>query len=155
MEVSRVDEIDPAKEITGKIVSLHGDPRFDFSFGSFDFENLIMIESKEAFAKPGDSGALVVGREDPDHVFKVTALVIGGSRRPDKNDQMFYTYACSFDACLEELEKTLPGQYTSIPASTLPPNVGSTSQSGPNKKIGLVFTLPRSLAAASPHEDRP
>src|SRR5262249_42527023 len=76
MEVALVNQraqANQTKGVIGEIVSVIAQPRFDFSFGSFDFENLVLIESKDErqpFAQPGDSGALVASGG------KATAIVM-------------------------------------------------------------------------------
>ncbi|MEZ5352254.1 MAG: hypothetical protein R2762_06420 [Bryobacteraceae bacterium] len=55
------------QQTTGKIVDLQATLIVDYSFGSFRFKNQILIQSDPAggpFALDGDSGALVVGKDD-------------------------------------------------------------------------------------------
>jgi hypothetical protein len=148
MPVTKVDE---SEETKGKIVSINAQPRFDFSFGSFDFQNLVLIEGDEddgnrPFAKPGDSGSLVAGfdkdEKDKDKNYKATAIIIGGSRRRLINGRWkSYTFACSFNAAIAKLEEGLGGQVAGT--RTMQRANDSPEYIPPAKpKIQLVFTLP-------------
>ena len=153
MQVTKVDE---SEATTGVIVSVNAQRRFDFSFGSFDFANLVLIEGDEddgnrPFAKPGDSGALVAGLDENDNQYKAMAIIIGGSRRRLVNGRWkSYTLACSFNAAVAELEKVLAagqvaaGKRTSEAIGN--PPVGPPPE---KPKIELVFKLPPAKVAAS------
>jgi hypothetical protein len=141
MPVTKVDE---SEATMGKIVSVNAQRRFDFSFGSFDFANLVLIEGDEddgngPFAKPGDSGALVAGLDPNDNQYKATAIVMGGSRRKlVTGGWKSYTLACSFNDAVAELEKGFGGQV----AGKRTQGRSDGSGDSPPEKIQLVFTLP-------------
>ena len=105
---------------TGEIVKVGAACRFDFSFGSFDFENLVLIQGHDnkPFAQPGDSGTLVASSDG-----SVTAMVMGGSRRklPAKKGEQplytYYTFACPFNQSLAQLARRLAMAKT---AATIP-----------------------------------
>jgi hypothetical protein len=96
MKVSRVDQSDKA---TGVITGVNVHMRIDYRFGTYDFDDLVLIEGDYGqFAVPGDSGALVVDQATK----KATALVIGGSSK--------YTIACPIATAFRELEAQLAKQ---------------------------------------------
>jgi hypothetical protein len=146
--VTKVARVDESERATGKIVSLNAQPRFDFSFGSFEFENLIMIEGDDndwnlPFAKPGDSGALVAGLYNDQNL--ATAIVIGGSRRRLKNGQWkSYTFACSFNDAVDALQKQVAGRQDGKYSRAFDPNNPNETYS---PKLKLVFSLPSPVAA--------
>ncbi len=138
MKVIRVDD---AEEPSGAIVSDNYKPRFDFSFGGYDFEKLILIEGdkdQQPFARFGDSGSVIAGFDNDSGKFRATALVMGGARRKlEKLEDgswkyKFYTVACPFNTAIAELQKTLP--------KTLLPG---------DSKIELVFDLPHPEEAST------
>jgi hypothetical protein len=93
MKVGRVDEKDSA---TGVIEDTHLRVRIDYRFGTFDFENMMLIKGDQGqFAKPGDSGALVFDTATN----RATAIVVGGSQE--------YTIACPLQKCLDQLRPLL------------------------------------------------
>jgi len=98
MSVARVDESENA---TGMIEEINVRARIDYRFGTFDFDDLVLIKgNNRRFGRAGDSGALVLGRDKNDK-WSPTALVVGGNQN--------YTLACPLRACLDELEKALAG----------------------------------------------
>lgn len=95
MKVGRVDESDNA---TGVIEDAHLRVRIDYRFGTFDFDDMLLIKGDQGpFAKPGDSGALVFDAATN----KATAIVVGGSQE--------YTIACPLQKCLDQLRPLLSG----------------------------------------------
>jgi len=96
MKVSRVDDTDKA---TGVITSVNGHMPIDYRFGTYDLDDLVVIEGYNGqFAKPGDSGAIVVDQATK----KATAMVIGGSSK--------YTIACRLTTAIRDLATALAKQ---------------------------------------------
>jgi hypothetical protein len=144
--VVRVDQIDAPM---GTIVSVGTRPRFDFSFGSFDFEDLVLIEGDDnkwnlPFAKPGDSGGLVAGFDKKSKEYRATAIVMGGSRRKVlengqwKGQWKSYTFACSYNTAVAALQKKVL-ERLGIGLE----NLGPEKSDDPHKwELRLVFSLP-------------
>ena len=96
MYVNRVDDTEQA---SGVITDVNVRMKIDYRFGTFEFDDLILIEGVGGpFARSGDSGAIVVDRKTN----KATALVVGGSRN--------YTLACPLSIALKELADALACQ---------------------------------------------
>ena len=93
--VHRVDESESA---TGVIEDVNARLRIDYPFGTFDFEDMVLIKGYNGpFANPGDSGALVVNDQR-----KPTAMIVGGSQN--------YTIACKLSNVRDELRDELANQ---------------------------------------------
>jgi hypothetical protein len=89
MSVFRVDETESAR---GEIMDVNLRMRIDYRFGTFEFDDLILIEGDcGRFARHGDSGAIVVDEETK----RATAMVLGGTDT--------YTLACPLSTALAEL----------------------------------------------------
>jgi hypothetical protein len=123
MRVSKVDNTDNA---TGVVRSVNVHMRIDYRFGTYDFDDLVLIEGDYGqFALPGDSGAIVVDRDSK----KATALVIGGSSK--------YTIACPLTTAFKELAEELAKQNAGA-TQPMPGNVRGRSAQAPTPEIELV-----------------
>jgi hypothetical protein len=113
MEVTRIDDTERA---TGVITSVTAYTPIDYRFGTYKFDDLVKIQGKDGpFAKPGDSGALLVDLKTK----RPTAIVIGGSSR--------FTIACSLETALTELK------------TVVNPNKGLIASMGKTSSIRLLF----------------
>jgi len=97
---------------SGRIVSAKQQTSVDYTFGTFDFVEQMSIVSDgnssangEMFARPGDSGAVVVDVKSK----KAVGLVVAGSGT--------HTIACSLRSVFDRLETKLPREKSSSPAS--------------------------------------
>jgi hypothetical protein len=133
MQVSRVDATDPA---TGVITGVNVHMPIDYRFGTYDFDDLVLIEGDNGqFAKPGDSGAILVDQV----THKATALVIGGSSK--------YTIACPLATVFRELTTVLAKQ---TPVATQPTPRGNIRMSSAPPKIELVVNSLRDGGSSRP-----
>ena len=75
-EQDRVYKDTDRGKMTGRVTDTNATLEIDFSFGTFRFRDLILIEGKGGrFATPGDSGALVFDEKTK----RPAAMIIGGS----------------------------------------------------------------------------
>lgn len=89
---------------TGTIEDVHGRVRIDYRFGTFDFDDMVLIKGKDdetPFAQPRDSGSLVVDQASS----KPVAIVVGGSQK--------YTIACRLSRVITDLTNKLQNPDTS------------------------------------------
>jgi hypothetical protein len=99
MKVVRSDESSP---IIGTVVDVDAYLRMDYSFGTFDLEHQLLIESDDpskAYARPGDSGALLV---DDKETGDAIAMVVGGFGK--------YTIASPLTNVIEALREQLKNE---------------------------------------------
>jgi hypothetical protein len=153
MEVRRVD--DGGLSMIGRIIDIDAGVRLDYSFGTYYFDHQIIIEAVPndrndpedpankpfAFARPGDSGALIVDEKTK----KAVALVVGGSER--------YTVACWLSAVFEELKAPLQDFLAKQEAKTVQTRLMGTQEASmrdtPIPNFEIVRNIPLSAKAAS------
>ena len=84
--------------VKGTVEEVSARVRIDYRFGTFDFEDMVLIKSSvegDNFATPGNSGDLVLNSNG-----MPTAMIVGGSQN--------YTIACKLSSVRDELQKTMP-----------------------------------------------
>jgi hypothetical protein len=153
MEVRRVD--DGGLSMMGKIVDIDAGVRLDYSFGTYYFDHQIIIEAVPkdpsdpedpakkpfAFARPGDSGALIVDEKTK----KAVALVVGGSER--------YTVACWLSTVFEELKAPLQDFLAKQEAKKVQARLMGTQEASmretPIPDFEIVQNIPLTAQAAS------
>ena len=125
MKVYLVDAEGPG--IAGRVMDISAHLRLDYSFGTYDFDQQIIIEPEDgggsfAFAKPGDSGGLIVG-EDPNdgNKRKAVALIVGGS------DQ--YAIACRLSSVFQKLAEAMARPKDGVRAGA-PPSIKLALKTG-------------------------